>query len=139
MSLIIATAMLTWSVSGGTEPETLPNWSTAMAAPQGVSNTVRLDGNRLLWNGAETSEARVREFLGIVNQMNPQPLIVLSYDAQTPPARVRRARLLIEEAIRCNPSRCLEITASPARTARPKLVERRVKLSLFDLHAVSDT
>ncbi len=116
MSLIIATAMLTWVASGSTEPGPLPNWSTAAAAPKGApepTNTVRLDGNRLLWNGKETSEANIRQFLALTEQMNPQPRLILSYSAQTPLKRVQRTRLLIDEVVRCKPAKCLEITASP--------------------------
>jgi DNA-binding CsgD family transcriptional regulator len=113
MSLIIATAVFTWVAAGGPEPGPLPNWSTAPAAPvygaQPV-NTLRLDGNRLLWNDEETSETAAREYLGIVNQMKPQPLLVLSYSVKTPPERIQRLRLLIEKVIRCKPSECLEIT-----------------------------
>ena len=117
VSLIIATAVLAWVASGPTEPGPLPNWSTATAAPERVSqptNTIRLDGNRLLWNDRETSEATIRQFLRIVARMNPQPLMVLSYSAQTPPKRLQRARALIEVVIQCTPGNCLEITLSPA-------------------------
>jgi len=47
--------------------------------------------------------------LGITNQMIPKPLVNLSYTAETPPERVRLARLLIDEAIQCKPHICLEI------------------------------
>jgi DNA-binding CsgD family transcriptional regulator len=67
MSLFIATAMLAWVASGDTNPGPLPNWSTATTAPGNtIQNTVRLDGNRLLWNGEEKSEEMVRLFLGAV-------------------------------------------------------------------------
>jgi DNA-binding CsgD family transcriptional regulator len=121
MSLVIATAMLTSLASGATEPGPLPHWSTATAAPDRgprAMNTIRVEGDQLLWNGGETSAASARDLLGIVNQMNPQPLVVLSYSAQTPPERVHRARLLIDEEIQCKPSECLEITISPPGTRR---------------------
>lgn len=95
-------------------PGPLPSWSTATAAPKGVVNILRVDGDRLLWNGREASESHIREFLGIVTQMNPQPLMILSYSAQTPHERIQRARLLVDEAIQCTPAACLEVTASPA-------------------------
>jgi DNA-binding CsgD family transcriptional regulator len=116
MSLIIATAMLAWLGPGDAEPGPLPNWSTARAVPQHLArprNFIRLDGNRLLWNGEELSEATIRQYLDLTTLVTPQPLVILSYTAQTPPERVRRARLLIEEVIRCEPSECLEITISP--------------------------
>ena len=98
--------------NGGSGPS--PNWSTATAVPEHVPqqmNILRLDGARLLWNGMPTSETNVREYLAlIVNHMNPQPLIILSYSAQTPQARIERARLLVDEIIQCTPSECLEVT-----------------------------
>ncbi len=116
MSLIIATAMLTWVASGDTKPGPLPNWSTATAATgrDPVSNTVRLDGNRFLWNGEERSEENILLFLGAIVQLHPQPLLILSYSAQTSPKRVQRARLLIEEVVQCTPGTCLEVTVPPA-------------------------
>lgn len=91
-----------------------PNWSTAKAAPKGVvQNMLRLDGHRLLWNGREASETDIRRFLGVItNQINPQPLIILSYSAQTPRDRIRRARLLVEKVVQCKPGECLELTPS---------------------------
>ena len=96
-------------------PGPLPNWSTATAVPDRVVNILRVDGNRLLWNGKETSESHVREFLGIVaNELDPQPLMILSYSAQTPQERIQRARLLVDEVIKCTPAACLEVTPSRA-------------------------
>lgn len=116
MSLILATAMLAWVASGDTKPGPLPNWSTATTAigRPPPTNTVRLDGNRFLWNGEVTSEANIRLFLGAVVQLHPQPLLILSYSAQTSPKRVQRARLLIEEVVQCSPDTCLEVTLPPA-------------------------
>ena len=94
-------------------PEHLPNWSAATAVPERVVNILRADGDRLLWNGKETSASAIREFLGITAQMNPQPMIVLTYSAQTPAERIQRARLLVGEVIQCTPAVCLEVTASP--------------------------
>ena len=114
---LIAIAILTSWASGGAEVGPLPNWTVATALPEGASqpmNTLRVDGDRLLWNGGETSAAAVREMLGVVSQMNPQPLLVLSYSPQTPPERVHRTRLLIEDVLRCQPGECREITNSPA-------------------------
>lgn len=115
VSLILATAMLTWVSSKGTEPGPLPNWNIAargVGRYARATNGVRLEGNRLLWNGAETSEATVRQYLGITKQMSPQPLLVLSYSAQASPERVQRVRLLVDEVLQCKPDRCLEITPS---------------------------
>lgn len=117
MSLIIAAAMLAWVAPRNMEPGPLPNWSTATVAPAPIAqpiNTLRLDDNRLLWNGKEMSEATIRQFLGVVAQLSPKPLMVLSYSSQTPPKHVQRARLLIEDVIECTPSICLEVNPSPA-------------------------
>ena len=117
MSLIIAAAMLAWVAPRNMEPGSLPKWSTATAAPAPISqptNTLRLDEDRLLWNGKEVSEATVRQFLEVVVQLSPKPLTVLSYSSQTPARHVHRARLLIEEVIECTPSICLEVTPSPS-------------------------
>lgn len=93
-----------------------PNWSTATAVPEPVPqqmNILHLDGDRLVWNGKETSEAIVRSFLDVTaKEMNPQPLLILSYSARTPRERVQRARLLVDEVVRCNPRKCLEVTGS---------------------------
>lgn len=116
MSLIIATAMLAWVASGSAERGPLPNWGTAMTASAGAkepTNTVHLDGNRLLWNGVETSEATIQEYLGITKQMKPQPVLILKYSAQTSSKRVHRTRLLIDGAIQCRPVKCVEIALRP--------------------------
>jgi hypothetical protein len=92
------------------------NWSTATAVPERGSeqmNILRLDGDRILWNGKEISQSNVRAFLGVTaNGMSPQPLLVLSHSARTPRERVQRARLLVDRAVRCSPGKCLEVTAS---------------------------
>lgn len=114
MSLIIAAAMLTWLAPGSTEVGPLPNWSTATTVPAGnteSTNIVQLDGNRLLWNGKEASEATVTEFLAVTRQMHPQPVLILSYTAQTPAKRVQRVRSLVDNAIQCKPGKCLEIAS----------------------------
>jgi hypothetical protein len=93
-----------------------PNWSMATAIPDDArqqTNILRLDGDRFLWNGREVAEASVRAFLDVTATMNPQPLLVLTHSARTPSERVRRARLLVDEAVRCTPAKCLEVTASP--------------------------
>lgn len=114
MSLIIATAILTWVSSQDSRPGPLPNWSTATVAPERgttkPSNSIRLDGGRLLWNGEEATEPMILIFLDATTQINEQPLIIFSYSAQTSSKRVQRARLMIDKAIECAPSDCLEIT-----------------------------
>lgn len=109
----LATSFAAPSLAAG-GPGPLPNWSTATSAPERVVNILRADGDHLLWNGQEASESNIREFLGIVARMNPQPLMILSYSARTPPERIQRARLLIDEVIECTPATCLEVTASRA-------------------------
>jgi DNA-binding CsgD family transcriptional regulator len=114
MSLIITAAMLAWA-GGGAEPGPLPNWSAGRAAAQSGPrpvNIIRLEGDRLVWNGSENSEGSVREYLGLVKQMSPRPLTVLSYSPQTSGERVHRARLLIDGVIGCTPGDCLEIAGS---------------------------
>ena len=93
-----------------------PAWSRAAAVPTraGPLNVLRLEGDRLLWNGQAVSEATVRQFLGVVaTHMSPQPLTVLSYGATTSPEQVRQARSLVDKAVACTPRTCLEVT-SPA-------------------------
>lgn len=112
MSLLILVAMLTLEV-----PAARPSgeWSLAAAgsAPARVHNAVRLERDRLLWNGAETSEADLRQFLAVVAQMNPQPPIVLSYQAGVSSRRVEQVRRLIGQALRCTPATCVELSAGP--------------------------
>ena len=75
-------------------------------------NTIRLDGEQLLWNGRASSEADVREFLAIIaNDMNPRPLTVLSYSARTSGKRVQRIRALVHAIVQCKPGDCLEVTS----------------------------
>jgi DNA-binding CsgD family transcriptional regulator len=116
MSLIVATAMLAWVSSGSVELGPLPNWRTATTtstSSKEPTNTVHLDGNRLLWNDVETSEATIQDYLGIIRQMKPQPVLILRYSARTSPKRVHGIRLLIDGAIQCNLGRCLEIAIRP--------------------------
>ena len=118
MSTLIATAMLAWFTSETPEPGPLPNWSTQPVASLGSSqamNSVSLDGDRLLWNGGEASERNIRHFLAVTKQLSPQPLLALSYSAETSAVTVHRIRLLIDEIVRCEPSTCLEITTQPER------------------------
>ena len=113
---VVATSCATPSIATS-GPQPLPNWSTATAVPERVPqqmNILRLDGDRLLWNDQETSETHIREFLSIIDQMNPQPLMILAYSAQTPHQRIKWARSLIQEVIRCKPGECLEVTTAPA-------------------------
>ena len=113
MSLIVLTALLTFSASDTMEPGPLPNWSLAATGPETSSkprNEIHLDGNRLLWNGQEASESHIRNYLTIVSQLSPQPLTVLSYGAAVPPQRIQRSRTLIDGALNCEPATCFEIT-----------------------------
>lgn len=114
MSLVIFAVLLTATPAPTAELGPLPNWSLAAAFPGGLSqqrNEIHLDGNRLLWNGNEASEASVRAFLAIVEQhMDPQPLTILSYSAQVAPQRIQHMRLLIDGALNCKPATCLEVT-----------------------------
>ena len=94
-------------------PNPFPNWATATATPERVPqmmNTIRLEGDRLVWNGQKVSEASAREYLGLIaNRMNPQPLTILTYSARTSCKSVRRARLLIDEVLQCKAGECLEV------------------------------
>lgn len=114
---LLAASCATQSFAGS-QPGPLPNWGTAASVPESVPqqmNILRLDGDRLLWNGRETSETDIRAFLRFIeNEMSPQPLVVLSYSARTPSERVQRARLLVDEVIRCEPAECLEVTGASA-------------------------
>jgi DNA-binding CsgD family transcriptional regulator len=116
MSTIISTALLAWFGSGGTEPGPLPNWTTetvAVTRSGQPTNTIRMEGDRLLWNGGEASERDIRHFLGVTKELYPQPLLTLTYSVQTNPISVQRVRLLIDEIVRCEPSTCVEITTGP--------------------------
>ena len=113
MSLIVLTAFLTLSSTDAVDSGPSPNWSLAEAPPEALSkphNEIHLDGNRLLWNGAETSESHIRSYLGIVKQLQPQPLTVLSYGAGVPSQRIQHVRTLLDSALNCEPATCLEVT-----------------------------
>lgn len=94
----------------------LPNWGAAEAPlrpGQQVNNTMRLEEGRLLWNGIEVTKPIARQYLRLVNDfLNPQPLTVLTYSAQTPCESVQRTRLLIQKEIQCKPGECLEVVSS---------------------------
>ena len=108
----VATAVGFSSTAGVGSPS-VQHWSRAKAVPTAVpqqSNIVHVEDDRLLWNGQETSEARLREFLSIVaNVMNPQPLIVLSHSPSASSARIAKTRALIDEVVDCSPEECLEV------------------------------
>jgi DNA-binding CsgD family transcriptional regulator len=113
MSIIVLTAFLTFSATDIIEPGPLPNWSFGQARPEASSkphNEVRLDGNRLLWNGQEASESHIRSFLSVIKQLDPQPPTILSYGAGVPPERIQRVRALMDEALDCEPATCFEVT-----------------------------
>ena len=113
MSFVILIAMLAATPSQTAASGPLPNWSVQAALPgklSGQSNRISLTGNRMLWNGEEVSEANIRTYLGIVTQMSPQPLTILSHGPQVPPGRIQRTRRLIDDALYCKPATCLEVT-----------------------------
>ena len=113
--LILAALAATCAAPSVASSDTAPleNWSTATVIPERVANVLRVDGNRLFWNGEEASEDHVRAFLKMVkNKMSPQPLTILSYSGQTPSARIQQARVLVDEVIQCEPDNCLEVTAA---------------------------
>lgn len=113
VSLIIMIATLASAPSQIPESGPLPNWSLQAALPKAIpqqSNRIYLTGNRLMWNGNEVSEANIRTFLPVVDQMNPQPLTILSYGSQVAPGRVQRTRLLVDSLLHCKPAVCLEVT-----------------------------
>ena len=113
MSLIVLAAFLTFSTSDIIESAPLPNWSLGQARPEASPkphNEVRLDGNRLFWNGQEASEPHIRSYLTVIKQLNPEPLTILSYGAEVPPERIERVRALIDGALNCEPATCFEVT-----------------------------
>ena len=92
-------------------PHPSAHWSAAAAVPADVRqlNILRLEDGRLLWNGTDVSENHVRQYLGIVNSMHPQPLMVLIYGEHTSCESIERARSLIDEVLQCQPGQCLEV------------------------------
>lgn len=94
---------------------TLPHW-VAAKAPLGrtrqVKNTIRLEDDRLLWNGAALTEPMARQYLAMVKLLSPQPLTVLTYGARTSCGSVRRTRSLIQNVLRCKPGECIEAVSS---------------------------
>ena len=113
MSLIVLTAFLTFSTTSIIEPGPLPNWSLGETRPEASSrphNEVRLDGNRLLWNGQEASESHIRNYLSVIKQLDPQPPTILSYEAGVPVERIERVRTLIDATLNCAPATCFEVT-----------------------------
>jgi DNA-binding CsgD family transcriptional regulator len=114
MSLIIAAALFAWFTDPpATGP--LPHWRTAAvmpASPSEVVNKLHLNGERLSWNGDVIPEKQARQFLDITQEMQPQPLLVLSHSAATDPRSLQRVRRLVDDVLDCNPRLCLEVTGS---------------------------
>jgi len=113
VAIVILIAMLATSPSETSASGPLPNWSLQPALPgkfHQLSNRIYLSGNRLLWNGAEVSEANIRTYLAVVQQMNPQPVTILSYGSQVAPGRLQHTRQLIDDVLHCKPRICLEVT-----------------------------
>ncbi|MGZ2412035.1 DNA-binding CsgD family transcriptional regulator [Sphingomonas sp. F9_3S_D5_B_2] len=111
LAVIIAVVATRFAPTDPSGP--LPNWSLQKTLPEVAarqSNRIHLSGNRLTWNGEEVSEANVRTYLGVVTQMNPQPLTILSYGSQVAPGRVARTRELIDGVLHCKSATCLEVT-----------------------------
>jgi len=115
MSLILAAALLMSTDPSPPASGPLPNWRTAVTVARSSSptNTLHLSGDRYIWNGKEVARTYVREFLQIVAEMEPQPMIILSHGARTSPEVLQSTRLLIDGILRCTPATCLEITSSP--------------------------
>ena len=109
--IMIAIVASSSAQNGGSGP--LPNWSLQSALPKQPSrnfNRVHLSRNRVMWNGEEVSEADIRTFLGVEKQMSPQPLTIFSYSSQVAPGRIKGARQLIDDVLRCQSATCLEVT-----------------------------
>lgn len=118
MSLIIAASALILTMSQTSGQERSARWSQIDAASDhgsGVRNLVRLDGNSLLWNGRPISGTELKQFLEITTHMSPQPRLVLSYSAETKPARIRAVRSTIEDVLQCTPRNCQEVLLTQAR------------------------
>jgi hypothetical protein len=89
MSLVLAAVLLSWVSPGNVGPDRPPKWRTVTSVPTGpdvVRNDIRLDGSRLLWNGDAITEAMLQQYLDVTTFMSPQPMVVLSYSAQTRPS-----------------------------------------------------
>ena len=114
VAIIILIAMLATAPSETAASGPLPNW-TLQAALRGKlsqpSNRIYLNGNRLLWNGTEVSEANIRTYLAVVTQMSPQPVTILSHGPQVVPGHLQHTRQLIEDVLHCKPGTCVEVTA----------------------------
>lgn len=113
VSLAIIIAMFATAPSQTSASGPLPNWTLQTALPgkfSQQSNRIYLAGNRLLWNGAEVSEANIRTYLTVVTRMNPQPVTILSYGLHVPAGRVEHTRQLIDDMLHCKPATCLEVT-----------------------------
>jgi hypothetical protein len=114
VAIIILLAMLATAPSQTAASGPLPNWSLQAELPGKLpqpSNRIYLSGNRLLWNGAEVSEANIRTYLTVVTQMSPQPVTILSHGSQVVPGRLQHTRQLIDDALHCKPGTCVEVTA----------------------------
>lgn len=112
MSLIIAAVALTWALAHNGSPDRPHRWGQSAAVSalgSEVRKVVRLDGNSLTWNGSPITETQLRQYLDITTQMSPQPVLVLSYSAQTQSTRIEAIRSVIEEILQCTPANCREV------------------------------
>lgn len=121
MSLIIFTALLTLSARDTAGSGPAPKWSVVAsptAAPSKPHNDIRLAGDRMLWDGAEASEAQIRDYLTVIKQLTPQPPTVLSYEAGVPLERIQSVRMMMDRLLNCEPATCFEVTprAAPLHT-----------------------
>lgn len=121
LETLLLVASLAAATNGAPSPDaprcgrTLPHW-VAAEAPLGrtrqVKNTIRLEDDRLSWNGVALTEPMARQYLEMVERLRPQPRTILAYAARTSCESVQRTRSLIQNVLQCRPGECIEVVSS---------------------------
>ena len=89
------------------------HWSALPIVPSNSHtqpvNVIEIEADgRLLWNGARIGEEQAREYLGILANLMPRPLLVLRVRPGADCAGVQRLRQMIDSKLKCDAESCGE-------------------------------
>jgi hypothetical protein len=96
---------------GAARPAEFHSWDEyvrRLPKPVPVKNVIRVDrSGAIAWNGADLQSqhgpyALVQNYLGVVSEMDPQPLTFLDFEAGAPCSSIERIRTLMNNNLRCS-------------------------------------
>ncbi len=101
------------SANCAARPAEFQNWdeyARRLPKPVGspVKNVIRVDrSGAIAWNGAELQSQHgpfplVGGYLGVVSEMDPQPLTFLDFEAGAPCSSIEKIRTLMNSKLRCS-------------------------------------